>query len=104
MASGNSRASTITPTRMSTRAKSSQEMLIRAGARSFSALEPRQHGARVVVLDDSLRTPSPFGHRLGAPLIEPDAVAIAATDKPRDLPHDGHREERALEHVVPDEP
>src|SRR5689334_7524040 len=96
-ASGNSWASTTTPTRMSTRSKSSQEMVTR-GAGSAGGGGARQRGQRgpgIVVEDDLPRVIAEIGHRLGAPLIEPDPVAVAPAHEARGVPRDRHREQRA---------
>src|SRR6185369_11367275 len=86
------------PTRMSTRAKSSQDSDTAA-----DSAESGEDGARVVVLEDLRRVVAEVGHRLRAPLVEPDAVAVPAAREAHDRPVDGDREQRALQRVVADE-
>src|SRR5207237_4255629 len=66
-------------------------------------LERRERGARVVVQRDLAGGITLLGHGLGAPLIESDAVTIAAPREPRIGPVHRDREKGALERVVADE-
>src|SRR5262245_39249832 len=100
-ASGNGFASTTTPTRMSTRAKSSQEMLM--PGRRLSLLEACECGARVVIERDRVSAVALLGHRLRAPLVEADAVPVAAAYESRDAADHRDREQGALQRVVADE-
>src|SRR5262245_12587843 len=112
-ASGNSWASTTTPTRMSTRANSSHDSAIAAGrptrflqaalSACCSQAERGEGGAGVVVLEDRGRVVAEVGHGLRPPLIEPDPVPVAAPGEARDGAIHDDGEQRALERVVSDE-
>src|SRR5690242_15893809 len=103
-ASGNGCASSTTPTRMSTRPKSSQLRLAppAGSAGNGKGGQRGERGARVVVENDALRGVALVGHGLGAPLVEPDPVTVAASHEPRHRALHRDREERALERVVAD--
>src|SRR5688572_16693096 len=85
------------PTRMSTFSNSAQ-------VRPMRALRERgEPDARVVVLEDLARGIAELRHGLGARLIQPHPVAVAAPGEARQATIHRHREERALEHVVADQ-
>src|SRR5215470_11130076 len=97
-ASGNSWASTTTPTRMSTRSKSAQVMAI-----AHDLLDQAEGGAGIVVGEDLLGGMAQLGHGLRRRLVHADAVPVAPPGEPGRHAVHSHGEQRALERVVADQ-
>src|SRR5262249_30985645 len=80
------------------------EVLPRDRNARLPAVEEAERRPGIIELEDLPRGMALFGHPLGAPLAEPDAVAVTAPGEVRGLAVDGHGEKRALEGLEADDP